>query len=48
MTSKILISLGLYLIGYGIIVWSEGWMVTLAIFLIQWAGNLQWRLTYHG
>jgi hypothetical protein len=46
MTSKYLVTLGLYLIGYGILAWSEGWVIALAIFFIQWASNLQWRFTY--
>jgi len=39
-----LITIALYLIGYGVLCWSEGWVIALAIFLIQWAGNLQWKL----
>lgn len=41
-----MISLGLYLIGYGILVWSEGWAIALAIFFIQWCGNLEWEMKY--
>lgn len=41
-----LITLGLYLIGYGILCWSEGWVIALAIFFIQWAGNLDCKIKY--
>ena len=44
--SFMLISLGLYLIGYGCLVWSEGWFVALCILLIQWASNIDNRTKY--
>lgn len=43
---KTLISFGLYLIGYGILAWSEGWVIALAIFFIQWSSNLDWAIKY--
>lgn len=44
--SNSIISTGLYLVGYGVLCWSEGWVIALAVFLIQWAGNLQWGRTH--
>lgn len=41
MKNELLIGLGIYLIGYGILVWSEGWLIALAIFFIQWASNIE-------
>jgi hypothetical protein len=26
--------------------WSEGWVIALAIFFIQWAGNLEWNIKH--
>lgn len=43
---RTLINLGLYFIGYGILCWSEGWVVALAVFFIQWAGNIDWKIKY--
>ena len=42
----ILITLGLYLIGYGLLVWSEGWLVAVCILFIQWASNIDNRIKY--
>ena len=39
-------SAGLYLIGYGCLIWSEGWFVGLCIFLLQWASNIDNRIQY--
>ena len=44
--SAMLISFGLYLIGYGCLVWSEGWFTALCIFVLQWASNLDNRTKY--
>ena len=44
--SFMLMSLGLYLIGYGCLVWSEGWFIALCILLIQWASNIDNRTKY--
>lgn len=43
---KKIISFGLCLIGYGILVWSEGLAIALAIFFIQWCENLEWEMKY--
>lgn len=39
-------SWGLYLIGYGFLIWSEGWFVALCIFILQWASNIDNRTKY--
>ena len=44
--SLLLMSAGLYLIGYGCLIWSEGWFVGLCIFLLQWASNIDNRIKY--
>ena len=41
-----LICIGLSLIGYGCLVWSEGWFVALCIYIIQWASNMENRIKY--
>jgi hypothetical protein len=46
MISRKLVAFGLYLIGYGLLCLLAGWPMALAIFLIQWAGNLQWEITH--
>jgi hypothetical protein len=44
--SMMLISLGLYLIGYGCLAWSEEWFTALCIFVLQWASNIDNRTKY--
>jgi hypothetical protein len=44
--SYLLIGIGLSLIGYGFLVWSEGWLVALCIYMIQWASNMENRIKY--
>ena len=41
-----LICIGLSLIGYGFLVWSEGWLVALCIYIIQWASNMENTIKY--
>jgi hypothetical protein len=44
--SYLLIGIGLSLIGYGFLIWSEGWFVALCIYIIQWASNMENRIKY--
>ena len=44
--SLMLMTLGLYFIGYGLLIWSEGWLVAVCILFIQWASNIDNRIKY--
>lgn len=36
----------LYIIGYGLLIWSAGWLVAFSIFLIQWSSSIDHSMKY--
>lgn len=46
MTNRLLCCLVLYIIGYGLLIYFNNLQTGLAVFIIQWAANVENRIKY--
>jgi hypothetical protein len=44
--TRLLICLLLYIIGYSLLIYFTNWQSGLAVFIIQWADNVENRIKY--